>query len=393
MRPALSLVFAAAMIALPRTARAELSCDTPCTGAVYERVSGAFYDVGVDCATGGYSAGTGTAHPTTLETGASQNVIFGATTDTTTSQLSFFLHELSEHYSSSANGAVPADATEATPSGSCVFDPPDTAGEPDSVGVETEWQVLGSDGSTYTWRHEVVTFGDAIDNAGIRLTQSITTDGAGGAATVGLRWQVDYQSGDDDGPVLATVSCDPYAVSDAVSTEQGFSADELDDFVQLANNVGAPLVETYTSTTPLDAVPGTATPDQLVYGGWSALSFADWGYAPATGSADPDADSAVLFYFGADAASGAALSPGVAHSRSLVLFAAVDGDTCGGFIEVPQTDTGAPDSGLADTGAADAALCDFGGGFAVCGGSSGGAAAVLVLVMVGGLRRREERSC
>jgi hypothetical protein len=353
--PTLGVVGIALLYARP--AQAALSCATPCT-ASFESTDGAFYSLYVSCESGAYSAATGASHSSTTAAGSPQNVIYGGSSQSAgTSQLSFYLHGSSEHFSTSANGTLPADATSVTPTGVCVFDPPDTAAEPSSTGIEAEFTVTTAGGEVLTWRHEVVTFGDTEEESGIRLTQTLTRDGAAtGDLDAGLRWQIDYQSASDDGPVFAHVECDPFDVGTEQLTEQAFAAADIGDFYRMVNNVGTPEVETFTSTAPLAGHDATGKPDQLLFGDWRFLNAADWDYA-ADASHDPDSDSAVLYGFGVDAADATTLAPGAAVSHSVVLFGGVGAEDCGEFT---PTDTGDPDTGDPDTGPTDTGPTDTG---------------------------------
>jgi hypothetical protein len=289
--PALGVAGLALLYARP--ARADLSCSTPCTTGI-ETTDGAFYSLFVSCDTGAYSASTGASHSSTTAAGSAQNVIYGGSGGSAdTSQLSFYVHGSGEHFSTTS-GSLPSDATEVRPTGVCVFDPADTTAEPDSTGIEAEFTVTTAGGETYAWRHEVVTFGTTEEESGIRLTQTLTRDGSGtGDTDVGLRWQIDYQSAADDGPVFAHVTCDPFEIGTSQTTEQAFDGADIADFYRMVNNEGTPEVETSTSTAPLAGHDETAKPDQLLYGDWTALDAADWTYA-ANSANNPDADSAVL---------------------------------------------------------------------------------------------------
>src|SRR5207247_1420946 len=75
----------------------------------------------------------------------------------------------------------------------------------------------------------------------------------------------------------------------------------------------------------------TGTPDRLIYGRWPTMSGSGWNYV-ATEGANADSDSATLYYFGYTLPSGIQIAPGQSFSRSIVIFTAGSGQTCGGFI-------------------------------------------------------------
>lgn len=352
----------------------------------------------MEAATGAYSAGTGPSNPVTLETGASQNVIFGgADGSASTSSLALFDHDSGALLHASGGvfdtGGQGSDTgLGGSTYGTCAFDPPDTDGEVDSVGIETEWAL-----EQVTWRHEVVSFGTGEADAGVRLTQAVTNHGAE-PVTLGVRWMIDYQSAADDGPLLAPVICDPFSVGDDLTTEQELVGAEIADFYRMRNNDGSTtVVENYTSTVALADHEGTATPDRVVFGDFFNLSNAGWDFST-SGAGDPDRDSAVLVYFGRDAASAFTIEPGGSVSRSVVIFSAVDADGCGQFTPI---DTGSFDSGTEDTSpvvdsaldsAVDSAAAEAVRGGAWSGGRVCGKAAlvpfVLVVLAASGRRRR-----
>lgn len=377
----LSSLFFVSALCLPVSASASLSCANTCVSGVLTQ-TGSFYDVFVDCSDGAYSVATGASHPATSAGGSPQNVIYGGSTGSPgTSSLGLYIYGTNEHFSSgNETGALTV-----TPLGTCAFNPTDTVAEVVSQGLETEWLITDSTGNQYVWRHEVVTFGDTATNAGARLTQSVTT---AAAAEVGMRWQLDYESGFDDGPTFARVVCDPFSIANATSVEQDFDGTQLEDFFQMINNDGiTPLVENYTSSSSLGGFPNTRTPDRVVYGSWPSLSGAEWAYLSTATSADYD--SAVLYYYGAAQADAVEVPTNSVVSRSMVLFNGVDADDCGEFEPI---DTGGVFVDTDDTSEPDEIPSYYAGGCASChtGGGSGG---LMVLGLVIGLvRRRREGS-
>jgi hypothetical protein len=357
------LLVAAATLLTPLSAHA-LSCASPCTSGTLTQ-TGSYCDIFVDCTTGAYSAATGTAHPA----GPFQNVIYGGSSQSAgTSSLGLYIHGTGEHFSSGNE----ATATNIVPNGSCTYDPADTPEEFGNLGIETEWTVTDSNGNQYTWRHEVVTFGDSATNAGARLTQSLTA--LSQPADVGFRWQIDYQSAIDDGPTWSNVQCDPYSVSAPIALETEFPSSSLLDFYRIVNNDGFTPVEIFTSTVNLGGFPDTGTPDRLIYGAWFSLSGAGWNYAPIAQSAD--FDSAVLYYYGYSFPFDSVLAPlNTETRRSIVLFNGIDTDDCGEFEPIdtgdppepvdtapPDTDTPVEPPGLTSIYAGGCASCNNTGG-------------------------------
>ncbi|MCO4745911.1 MAG: hypothetical protein KC912_14045 [Proteobacteria bacterium] len=375
MRQFSSLLFISALC-LPASAFASLSCSNTCVSGVQSQ-SGSFYDVFVDCSSGEYSVSTGASHPATQASGGfPQNVIYGGSTGSPgTSSLGVYFYGTGEHFSTSTEtGAVTV-----TPLGTCTFDPTDTDSEVGSRGLETEWLLTDSAGNQYVWRHEVVTFGDSALNSGTRLTQSVT---ASAANEIGLRWQIDYESGYDDGPTFARVVCDPFSVATATSNETDFNGAQLDDFYQMINNDGiTPVVENYTSTVHLGGFPHTETPDRVVYGSWPNLTGAVWAYTSSTVSADYD--SAVLYYYGASRANAVELPESSVVARSMVLFNGVNADDCGEFEPI---DTGGV---IIDTGdTSEPVPSYYAGGCASCNTGSGSGGFMVLTLVVALVRRR-----
>ncbi|MEM7245952.1 MAG: hypothetical protein AAF533_11460 [Acidobacteriota bacterium] len=298
-----------------------LDCAMPCTGADTISVDNDFYDVALDCNNGAFTARTGVIHPVTIDSGDKQNVIFGGDTlGPGTSDITFHVHN------DGSNFLDPAPAL-----GACIFDPPDTPSEPNSIGIAQEWiQIVA--GMELTFREEIVSFGSTPDDSGVRLTLGVTnSDGSFDTANMGVRWQIDYQNAFDDGPLWGRVVCDPFEVVEELSTEHEFLPSEILDFGRLQNNEDTPIFGNYTSTVDLAGYPGTATPDRLIYGQWGPLSGSGWNYVANEG-ANADSDSAALFYYGYLPEDGFLVAPGESDSRSLIIFtAAEDNVDCGDF--------------------------------------------------------------
>lgn len=238
-----------------------------------------------------------------------------------TSDIAFFVHDTGTQYTNPPGGAV------------CVFDPPDTLIEPSSIGLEQEWTVTNAPGQDLVFRQELVAFGDTEANSGVRMTLSVTNQPTSTLpATVGMRWQIDYQNGSDDGPLFAAVVCDPPSVDPELRVEHDLPQAEIKDFYRIRNNTGSPIFSNVTSTTALSGIPNTDVPDRLVFGVWGSLRASPWAYAANEGNAAVDSDSAVLYYFGYLRGDAFVLAPGDSVTRSAVIFTSPDGIDCGDFV-------------------------------------------------------------
>lgn len=299
---------------------ADVSCATPCRTGV-QQATHPYYDVFLDCNNGAFTARTGASHSVTALAGSPQNVIFGgAGGGPGTSDISFRVHDNGTTYLDPPGGAT------------CPFDPPDTAMEPASTGIESEWRVSPMPGVELVLREEIVAFGTNESDSGVRLTLGVTNSATStGSANVGMRWQIDYQNASDDGPLFAPVTCDPPSVGREISLEHEFMPGEIQDFYRIQNNTGFPIFSNVTSTTAILGIPNTALPDRLVYGRWSPMSGSAWNYATVEGAAGPDSDSAVLYYHGYLPADGFVLAPGQSVTRSAVIFTSADLIDCGTF--------------------------------------------------------------
>lgn len=308
-----------------------LACASPCGSGILS-ASNPFYDVFVSCSEGSFTARTGASHSVTLSSGARQNVIYGgASASPDTSDISWRVHDTATTFKDPSGGAA------------CVFDPPDTAFEPESIGLEQEWSVSPMAGVDLTLRQEVVAFGDVEASSGIRLTLGATNDaGSTQPVTMGVAWQIDYQNADDDGPLHASVECDPFLVGDSRSSEHDFTDAEIDaqDFYRIQNNTGDPIFGNFTSASAILGFPGTGRLDRLVYGHWFSLRSAGWNYVASEG-ANADGDSATLNYYGFLPSDGITIAPGESFRRSVVIFTKGEEQDCGSFVPGEGADASA----------------------------------------------------
>jgi len=302
---------------------AALGCGAPCTSGTLGETH-PFYDVYLSCSDGSFTARTGVSHSVTIGSGQAQNVIFGGRTMSPgTSDVTWYVHDNDTTYTDPAGGSA------------CSFDPPDTAAEADSIGLEMEWPNMSPlPGANLTLREEIVAFGDIEANSGVRLTLGVTNEiSSTETVTMGVRWQIDYQNSGDDGPLYARVRCDPFEVFDERSTEHEFDPlTEIDDFYRIQNNTAPPIFANFTSTAPIAGFLDTDTPDRLIYGRWGSLLNSAWDYVAAEGAAGPDGDSATLVYYGYQVVDGITIDPGETFSRSVVIFTQGEDQDCGAFV-------------------------------------------------------------
>jgi hypothetical protein len=201
-----------------------------------------------------------------------------------------------------------------------------------------EWTVAISAGRFVRLREEIVAFGSTEEDSGIRMTLGATNLGTA-TTDMGVRWQIDYQNSGDDGPMFATVTCDPPTVEDVLTVEHELAPAEVRDFYRIQNNTGFPIFGNFTNTTAISGFPDTGTPDRLVFGYWPGMVGEAWDRATNEGDTGVDFDSAVHYSFGHDAATAMPVRPGETVTRSVVIFTSGDNADCGGF--VPGVGSGA----------------------------------------------------
>ena len=298
-----------------------LTCATPQTSGVIQATH-PYYDVFLDSASGAFTARTGAMHSVTALAGGPQNVIYGGSGGSPgTSDVSWRFHTQGITYQNPGGGSA------------CVFDPPDTPMEPNSIGIEQEFTVTPEPGVTCTLRQEIVAFGTTEADSGVRMTLGTTNwSSSTTLVAVGVRWQIDYQNTSDDGPWFATVTCDPPVVDAEWSTEHELRTSEIRDFYRIQNNTGFPIFSNVSSTTAIAGIPNTGTPDRLIYGRWGSFRASVWNFAPTEGACCPDSDSAVLWYHGYLPADADVLNPGESSRHSVVIFSSPDTVDCGSFV-------------------------------------------------------------
>src|SRR5207237_341407 len=134
-----------------------------------------------------------------------------------------------------------------------------------------------SPGYDLTLREEIVAFGTSATDSGIRLTVGATNAStSAGSVTIGTRWQIDYENGDDDGPLFATVTCNPPTVVEQLDVEHELAPGEIQDFYRIQNNDGFPIFANVNSTTSLSGFPDTGTPDRLIFAAWPSAVGSAW---------------------------------------------------------------------------------------------------------------------
>ena len=183
-------------------------------------------------------------------------------------------------------------------------------------------------------REELVAFGDSASNSGFRLTLCATNDASSSTAvTMGVRWNIDHQLGPDDGPVFATVQCDPFALGPAITSEMEIPPTDIQDYFRTEGNGSAPVFDVSWATAPVSGIPDTGTPDRLVWRHYDPV-FLPWDYVPLTGT-DADTDATSLYYFGSSIADGINIGPGESFCRSVVAFTELPCGS-GGCVSAPD---------------------------------------------------------
>lgn len=293
------------------------TCSTPCSDGTLLAAQ-PFYEVLLACGSGRFAARTGAEHPLTLATGAKQDVVFaGALGLPDFADFTLRVHDTDTSYSLPAGGEA------------CTFDPPDTAFEPGNVGLREEWAIAPISGVELRLRQEVVAFGGEAEGSGVRLTLEVENLSSSAApVTIGLRWQIDFANGDDDGPLAAIVACEPLGTGADFTGEHELAPNELGSFLRLRNNQGAPAFSNYLATVALTGFADTRTPDRVVFGEWGSLSASPWGYLASEGDTSVDLDSAVLFYYGYAESDGMTVAPGQVVRRSVVLASSASPSIC-----------------------------------------------------------------
>ena len=302
-------------------------CPAPCDAGVLS-ASGDFFDVFLRCGDGAPTIRTGPLHPATLAAGAPLDVLYnGAAGLPGSSEVAWRVHE--------------AALTLGNPDGgiACLFDPPDTIDEPDSMGIAQEWTISPRPPLRLLLREEIVTFGSILEDSGVRITLEATNLASSSDPTIiGLRWLLDHRHGADDGPFFISKQCDPPSESAPLATEHDLLPGEISDLYRIENDEGSPVFSISGSTSQLPGFTGTRRPDRLTFAGWQRARRAAWDYVADEGDPAPDDDSAVLIWMGATPDTGFMLAPGESVSRTVILTATPAATGCGRFSQGSSVD-------------------------------------------------------
>ena len=291
-----------------------LGCGMPCDSGQLVAAN-PFLEVLLECDTGLFGVRTGASHPATIAAGAQQDLLFDAA------------------FGNAAGGRTAVfvhgdDALLDPPGGrtACPFDPPDTADEPQSAGLEQEWTVIAPGGAELLVRHELVAFGSGPDDAGVRFTLRVENVSPMGAVQVGLRWWLDPAIGLDDGPVVTVLNCEPFEELADWNEEHEFAPAEIGQHLRLVNDDifgGEPVIEYLIATSAVAGFADSGAPDRLVQARWANAPDSPvpaWDYVTFEG--DPTQDDVVLMlWHGYDPADATTLAPGESLSLSTLMLA------------------------------------------------------------------------
>jgi hypothetical protein len=291
-----------------------LSCATPCTEGILE-IQGDQFDAFVDCAIGTFTVRTGRSHPHTLVARERQSLLFaGVAGDPRGANNTWHLH------------GDDLDITDPLGGMACVFDPPDTPNEPNSLGLEVEWTVPIVAGLDLVLREEIVVFGTNETDGGVRLTLGAANPSSSiRNVFMGVRWFLDGEMAYDDGVAVASTTCAPFATGPEVVVEHELTGAEVQEFIRWRNDDTGPSYEAFLACSARPGFADTGTPSRYVHGAFSTVQAAigDWGYVPTEGT-DARIDGADLFYHGATLADAVTLDPGQSFTRSAVFLTDCD---------------------------------------------------------------------
>jgi hypothetical protein len=193
--------------------------------------------------------------------------------------------------------------------------------------------------------------GTTFENSSVEITTTLVNDG-GVTVGLGVRFLWDLQIGQDDGPTFQQ-----FSPSGPVRfTETDFLAPQFVAF-RIEDNDGNPTSPTFnvfgTVTGPSNIIPAPTTPTRLVYAAWARVTTTpfDFDVNPtlSVGVAGGINDSAVLYYFGHNAANAIIIPPGGSAKVSASVLLAPPGFSLGGIEEL-ECQTTIPDPQPTHTG-------------------------------------------
>ena len=296
--------------------------------AIPATVGNAFYDAAIQhqadgISTGSWAAATGASHPV----GAGHDLLFaesGGNFGTTTNFSSLRVYN-------SAGGGV-TDYTFGGRGSGTNLDP-FFASEGASPfnnalndGFQTVWNVT-PEGLSIT--QDVIVTGNTFNNSAVYHTVEILNTSTTTSRDIGWRnlydWQVDDNSGTDDGPSNAVETTS--AVNVATTTFEFSHVPTGDEFVRVAIDPG---VSSYEPLLAIGFDPGyipalpVSVPDEYAYVSWPGSFGTSFDYTANPGT-NVTGDSAGLSWFGRSAGTAHTLAPGDSVRFTQILFAVTGG--------------------------------------------------------------------
>jgi hypothetical protein len=287
------------------------------TAATQGPAGNQIYQVFVDDASGLYTARTGPGHPITNALGGPQNVLFngaggnpGTTYNTIRSYTTgtdyvqrgsvtsgFAIVNLGTYGSTMGIGLTGYRTTYVLPGPAGNSHPP----SPDALTIVQDVNVVG--GTYNDSRVEVVTY---------------VTNNGWNNVSIGIRYEWDFQIANDDGPSFTPINPDGAAlVTETLFSPVSFS------YYRIQDNI---------NPTPTFSVNGSATgpaafnptqPGLLEFVCWSSAvgQAFDYNIVPGRDCASGFGDTAVLYYYGANAQNAIVLPPGQSVRVAAYIFA------------------------------------------------------------------------
>jgi hypothetical protein len=269
------------------------------------------YKVTVDNSNGLYTAQTDTGHPQ----GPDLNVLYGDGDPSTTFD-SVKSYTSGTTYTQDSVGG----ATSLTP----YIQSTDPLG---STGFRTTWVLPGPSSSVHaaaaptpdklTIVQDVYVTGTTPSDSFIVVTTSVTNNGSSPVA-IGIRYEWDYEIGNDDGPTFQQLDPDgSVLLNEADFPPPGFDSYRIEDN---NGNTPTPLFDVVgTANGPADLNPPPTPPSRLAYVGWRAAVATAFDYTPSGNDVASDGgldDSAALYYWGNDSGNALTIPPGGTASVS-----------------------------------------------------------------------------
>jgi hypothetical protein len=270
-------------------------------GAAVQTASNGIYNVHVQdsgSSVGRYTATTGPSHPQ----GANLNVLFGdGTPGTTFDSVRSFTSGTTYTQGDGGTSLGPFGAV--TPLGSTGFRTtytlPGLPTTPDAMTITQDFFIVGT----------------TADDSRIVRSTTITNNGAV-PLMLGVRYEWDYQIGEDDGPTFQQLDPD----GAVVHTETEFGPPGFDTY-RIVDNDGNPNPPTFavlgTANGPTSISPAPTPPTVLQADCWPSVVGTPFDYTPSGQNFADDSgcnDTAVAYFWGRDANSALTVAPGASTS-------------------------------------------------------------------------------